>query len=124
MGVREQPKGKNMAPTTSTTTARDELAQLVMMIAVHPDLLDYRHNDYSSGAVCLGDARRIADKALAAGYRKSRTICYVILDGDASPQARYATKAEAEEVRDSWIAAHESAGVPHKFRMAEIVESA
>lgn len=62
------------------------------------------------------------DAILSAGYRKPRTICFVILDGDASPQARYATKAAAEEVRDAWVAAHESAGVPHNFRVAEIVE--
>lgn len=63
--------------TTNEGNQRDELAQLVMMIAVHPDLLDYRNGDYSSGAVCIGDARRIADKAIAAGYRKSRTITTV-----------------------------------------------
>lgn len=53
--------------------ARDELAQTVMSIAVRPDLLDYR-GDYDSGAVCLGDAQRIADKILADGYTKPRTI--------------------------------------------------
>ena len=67
---------------------------------------------------------RAADRLIAAGCRRPRTICYVILDGDASPQARYATMRDAEQVRDAWIAAHESAGVPYSFRIAEIVEAA